>query len=149
MVDHRSIGVMVGPFRHGGTMSFVSISKTIPIPLSEQLVRAIINAIRVESLTEGQRLPAVRQMANDLGVATNTVVRAYRILERDGWITTSKRRGSFVASPLPAGGDRDGGIREAIEMFLAKAEALGYSSEAAANAVQTHVDHSLRSRQEK
>ena len=50
-------------------------------------------------LAAGQKLPTVRQLASDLGLAPNTVARAYRELEADRVINTQGRRGTFVASP--------------------------------------------------
>ncbi len=51
-------------------------------------------------LMPGQKLPTVRQLAADLGLAPNTVARAYRELEADNIITTHGRRGTFVRSKL-------------------------------------------------
>ena len=49
-------------------------------------------------LPAGTRLPTVRALAADLGLAANTVARAYRELESDGVVVTEGRRGTFVAS---------------------------------------------------
>lgn len=51
-------------------------------------------------LEPGQKPPTVRQLAIDLGLAANTVARAYRELEADGVISTQGRRGTFVRSTL-------------------------------------------------
>jgi DNA-binding transcriptional regulator YhcF (GntR family) len=50
------------------------------------------------TLKPGQKLPTVRQLAADLGLAANTVARAYRELEADNIISTQGRRGTFVRS---------------------------------------------------
>jgi DNA-binding transcriptional regulator YhcF (GntR family) len=50
------------------------------------------------TLEAGQRLPTVRRLAADLGLAVNTVARAYRELEADGLVVTQGRRGTFVRS---------------------------------------------------
>ena len=55
-------------------------------------------------LPAGAKLPTVRQLAADLGLAANTVARAYRELEADGVIATQGRRGTFVSSTALAQG---------------------------------------------
>ena len=68
-------------------------------------VRTQIAAMVVSGeLEPGQRLPTVRQLAAELGLAVNTVARAFRELESDAVIATHGRRGSFVSSPTVAGG---------------------------------------------
>ena len=54
------------------------------------------------TLAPGQRLPTIRQLAADLGLAKGTVARAYELLEADRVIETQGRNGSFVTGP-PAG----------------------------------------------
>jgi DNA-binding transcriptional regulator YhcF (GntR family) len=51
-------------------------------------------------LPAGTRLPTVRQLAADVGLAVNTVARAYRELESDGVVVTEGRRGTFVRSAV-------------------------------------------------
>ena len=55
-------------------------------------------AARIESgaLPSGTRLPTVRSLAGDLGLAVNTVARVYKELEADGLVVTEGRRGTFV-----------------------------------------------------
>ena len=64
----------------------------------EQVRSQLAAAIADGTLVTGQRLPTVRHLATDLGLATNTVARAYRELEADGVIATQGRRGTFVRS---------------------------------------------------
>jgi DNA-binding transcriptional regulator YhcF (GntR family) len=51
------------------------------------------------ALEAGDRLPAIRQLANDLGLAGGTVARAYRELESDGVVSTHGRHGTVIAGP--------------------------------------------------
>lgn len=53
--------------------------------------------MRGGTLAAGERLPTVRALAETLGLASNTVARAYRELESDGFIETRGRNGSFVS----------------------------------------------------
>jgi len=66
-------------------------------PPFEQVRRQVIEAVRSGELAAGTRLPPVRRLAADLGLAANTVARAYRELERDEVIVTRGRAGSFIA----------------------------------------------------
>jgi DNA-binding transcriptional regulator YhcF (GntR family) len=70
------------------------------VPPYAQLTEQIGTMIRSGVLAPGARLPAIRHLANDLGVAVNTVGRAYRELEQDGLVATRGRHGTTV---LPSG----------------------------------------------
>jgi DNA-binding transcriptional regulator YhcF (GntR family) len=72
------------------------------VPPYEQIGAQIRLQIATGHLLTGAFLPSVRQLARDLGVAPNTVVRAYSELEREGWVITSARRGVLIASPSPS-----------------------------------------------
>lgn len=91
------------------------------VPPYEQLRAQIASLVSDGSLLPGTRLATVRQMAADLGLAPNTVARAYRELEADGVIETRGRRGTFVRStrtPSPAPG-------ALVADFVSTARALG------------------------
>jgi DNA-binding transcriptional regulator YhcF (GntR family) len=64
----------------------------------EQLRIQILDAVRTGGLAAGTKLPTVRKLADDLGLAPGTVARAYRELERDEVIETRGRHGTFVAA---------------------------------------------------
>jgi len=66
------------------------------IPLFAQLVAQIKQAILQGSLSPGDAMPSIRQLANDLDLNNKTVAKAYRLLERDGVIEAKGYRGSFV-----------------------------------------------------
>jgi DNA-binding transcriptional regulator YhcF (GntR family) len=77
-------------------------------------------------LDVGARLPTIRQLSKDLGVAGGTVARAYRELEAERLIVTRGRHGSFVAEPNPAARDRSTtALREAANAFAVRAHQLG------------------------
>jgi len=67
-------------------------------PPYEQERRQVAEGAASGTLPAGHKLPTVRQLAMDLGLAANTVAKAYRALETDGVIETHGRRGTFVAS---------------------------------------------------
>lgn len=86
----------------------ISIDPTSSVPPYEQLRTQVAAQTAGGELPAGTRLPTVRRLAADLGIAPNTVARAYRELEADGVIATHGRRGTFVDSDvLTAGGTTD------------------------------------------
>ncbi|MGW6783658.1 MULTISPECIES: GntR family transcriptional regulator [unclassified Streptomyces] len=88
----------------------------------EQLRAQIAARARSGKLPAGFKLPTVRGLAEDLGLAANTVAKAYRALEADGVIETRGRNGTFVAA---AG---EGAAREAAsaaQAFAERAHRLG------------------------
>lgn len=66
------------------------------LPPFEQVRAGIIAAVHEGELVVGSKLPTVRALAEELGVAANTVAKAYRELESDGVIETRGRNGSVV-----------------------------------------------------
>lgn len=71
-------------------------------PVYGQIARQIRTLICAGRLAAGSALPAVRTLASDLGVNLNTVARAYRQLEDEGFLTIRERGGAQVAAP-PSG----------------------------------------------
>lgn len=67
------------------------------LPPFRQLHDAVIAAIAAGSLVPGARLPTVRSLASELGLATNTVASAYRSLEAAGIVEGRGRAGTFVS----------------------------------------------------
>jgi DNA-binding transcriptional regulator YhcF (GntR family) len=65
-------------------------------PPYQQIRLQILTAVAAGTLAAGARLPTIRQLADDLDLAANTVARAYRELEADGAIESRGRRGTFV-----------------------------------------------------
>lgn len=94
-------------------------------------------AARVGSgeLPVGARLPTIRQLARDLGLAAGTVARAYRELETVGMLQTNRRQGTVVAQRLVPDEAAEQ-LRAAAANYVTAARALGYGEEAAVAAVQ-------------
>lgn len=76
----------------------IVIDATSPTPPFEQLRAQLARQIQDHTLAVGTRLPTIRRLAADLGLAVNTVGRAYRELEEAGLIETHRRAGSFVSA---------------------------------------------------
>ncbi len=76
----------------------LTIDSAAAVPPYEQLCSRVAAGVHDGSLPAGARLPTVRRLAEDLGLAVNTVAKAYRALEADGVIETRGRAGTFVSS---------------------------------------------------
>ena len=107
----------------------ISIDTASTLAPFEQVRAQIAAQAASGELPAGTKLATVRQLATDLGLAVNTVARAYRELEADGVITTHGRRGTFVSSDVlartrPDGSLADGYVAEARRQGLTLQEAL-------------------------
>ncbi|AMB58641.1 GntR family transcriptional regulator [Microterricola viridarii] len=99
----------------------------------EQLREQLAAAISTGELAPGTRLPTVRRLAGDLGLAPNTVARSFRALESDGLIETRGRLGSFVAE---RGDAVERAARQAARDYLERMRELGVPADAAAEYVR-------------
>jgi GntR family transcriptional regulator len=94
------------------------------VPPYEQIRSQIATMAVSGVLREGSRLPAIRQLASDLGLAGGTVARAYRELEQEGVILTRGRHGTFIQkAPTRGGAGRE--LEAAARSFAVRAAQLG------------------------
>ena len=96
------------------------------VPPYDQVRQQVADLVASGSLRPGDRLPTVRGLAGDLGLAVNTVARAYRELEQAGVIETRGRSGSYVT-----GDDVQRSAKQAATTYAETARALGLSPEEA------------------
>jgi len=97
-------------------------------PPFEQLRVQVIAQITDGTLIAGTRLPTVRRLADDLGIAPNTVARAYRELEADGFIETRGRNGTYINARGDAAEQQ---AQVAARAFVDRTRQLGIDSAAA------------------
>ena len=111
----------------------VTVDPRSPTPPFEQLRISIRRLVATGELRLGSRLPTVRQLASDLGIAPGTVARAFRELESEGIIETRGRHGTRVKSapPVPGRAEGDRRIREAAAAYAAVAAELAIDPETA------------------
>jgi DNA-binding transcriptional regulator YhcF (GntR family) len=117
----------------------LSVDPDSPVPPYEQIRGQIASMIASGVLREGTRLPPIRQLADDLGLAGGTVARAYRELEDQGSIVTRGRHGSFVqAPPAPRKPSKEsvGLLAQAAHAFAVRASQLGFDLEDAVAAAE-------------
>ncbi|MBR2667263.1 MAG: GntR family transcriptional regulator [Oscillospiraceae bacterium] len=90
-------------------------------PIYEQVMNGLRRLIVTGMLSPDEKLPSVRELAQQLAINPNTIQRAYRELERDGYIVSIPGKGSFAA----AGDTADSGKRQAmLERFAELAAEL-------------------------
>ncbi|WEV24652.1 GntR family transcriptional regulator [Streptomyces sp. 71268] len=104
-------------------------SSTAPF---EQVRAQVAEQARSGALPVGYKLPTVRGLAYELGLAANTVAKAYRALEADGVIETRGRHGSFIAA---AGEAAERELASAAETYARRARHLGLDQKTARVAV--------------
>ena len=115
----------------------ISIDTRSATPPFEQLRVQLIEEVQSGELAAGTRLPTVRKLAEDLGLAPNTVARAYRELETDGFIETRGRNGSFVNAQGDAAEKR---AQEAARDYADRIRKLGIPRSVALNYVAAALD---------
>lgn len=103
----------------------IEVDTSDPTPPYEQIRRQVISLIASGALGPNDRLPPVRQMANDLGLAAGTVARAYRELEQDGWVTAKRGAGTRVGESLPRSSVRSAALVDLASDFVQRARMLG------------------------
>ena len=118
------------------TLSTVTVDVLDPTPPYEQLRRQLADLIGSGVLGAGDRLPPVRQLAADLGLAPGTVARTYRELEQAGYVRSRRGGGTRVAPAPPAAVTPERALDEAAAAYLERARVLGLSSEDALAAVR-------------
>ncbi|MGV0793448.1 GntR family transcriptional regulator [Mycolicibacterium sp. XJ1819] len=115
---------------------WVRIDQRAAAALFDQLRTQIIDGVRDGRLPPGTRLPTVRELAGQLGLAVNTVARAYRELEAAGILETRGRFGTFVARVDPA----DTTMATAASAFVSTAKSLGIGKADALRYVEAAFD---------
>ncbi|WGD38517.1 GntR family transcriptional regulator [Lysinibacter sp. HNR] len=120
----------------------ISISSASTSPPFEQIRTQIIALISSGALAAETRLPTVRKLADDLGVAPNTVARAYRDLEARGIIETRGRNGTFVS---PYGDPVQQEAQRAAAAFSDEIRRLGITPENALTLVRAALETPLHS----
>lgn len=110
----------------------ISLDPDTSDPPYEQLRSQITAMVLNGDLRPGDRLPAIRQLAGDLSLASGTVARAYRELESDGVVRARGARGTTIVGPPTASTSRSGLIDAAAAYATAAASAGAGLDEAVA-----------------
>lgn len=118
-------------------MNLIAIDPASPVPPFEQLRAQLFAQMQSGGLVAGARLPTVRQLAADLGLAPGTVARAYKELEAASAIETRGRSGTFVAWSADVGERR-------VQELAAQLAAVAREHRVSAERVRTAVEAALR-----
>lgn len=98
-------------------------------PIYQQLRDQVILGIAKKELLPGESLPTVRQLADELGVNTMTISKAYNLLKDEGYLITDRRKGSLVRLPEPFQAQEAQDSRQALALLLAEIKLHGTSKE--------------------
>ena len=116
--------------RNGSAFAF-RLDADSGVPVYRQLIDQVTGALAAVSLAAGNQLPTVRQVAVDLAINPNTVMRAYRELEIRGILETQQGTGTFISRQKPkrADAERQRQLGQLVSDFLARAGAAGFTVE--------------------
>lgn len=114
----------------------IELDPSSEVPPYEQVRSQLAAQIVDGALVVGARLPPVRRLAGELGLAVNTVARAYRELEEAGLVETRGRGGTVVAA---TGDAARATVRRAAERYAESAQALGIDAEEALRIVRSSL----------
>jgi GntR family transcriptional regulator len=109
----------------------IQIDEKSGVPFYRQIIEQVKFAIASGELSAGERLPTVRQLAVDLSINPNTVIRAYRELEIEGVLATQQGSGTFVGNRRPEIDELERGrmLDQILTELLARASSYGFSLE--------------------
>jgi GntR family transcriptional regulator len=117
------------------------------LPISFQIKNSLKHAISSGHLLPNAQLPSVRDLADHLAVAANTVARAYKELQDDGLLVTYLGRGTFVADLVENAGSSDDKHETLLTILrpaVTSARAVGFTlEEVRACAAELFVDHTV------
>jgi len=99
------------------------------VPFYRQIIEQVKFAIARDQLKSGDQLPTVRQLAVDLSLNPNTIIRAYRELEIEGMLDTHQGSGTFVSTRRPAidPAERNRMLDQILTELLARASSYGFT----------------------
>jgi GntR family transcriptional regulator len=111
-------------------MSFV-VNPSAGQPLYLQLIHQIRHAIETGVLQPGEALPALRALAQELVVSPNTIVKAYDVLDREGWIEIRHGSGAYVSARrgMKPRTDRLRMAQERVRALIMRLQADGLSDD--------------------
>jgi len=118
------------------------------VPVYRQLIDQVRTGIASGSLAAGDQLPTVRQLAVDLAINPNTVMRAYRELELGGLLETHQGTGTFISNRKPERktAERERQLSQMAGEFAARAGAAGFTLEEIIDRLRDLLPHPAQRR---
>jgi len=120
----------------------LTVNRQSQLPIHVQLKAQLSHLIQAGQLAPGTQLPTVRQLAGFLRINRNTAARVFADLERDGYLSCEKGRGTFVAQRLPgkeAHPPRMSTLAKLVDETLDRATCLGFGAAEFAAAIYTRA----------
>ena len=108
--------------------SIFKVNPQLDVPIYQQLVDTVRAAVKKGTLTPGQQLPTVQELASALAIARGTIKRAYDELEHLGLLEKVQGRGTFICYQPQTSGSRKERAMAAIDELLDQLEEMGFSS---------------------
>lgn len=108
----------------------ISLDYRDPRPVYEQVKAGVVRLITSRAMDAGDRMPSVRELASQLAVNPNTIQRAYRELEAEGYIRSAAGKGSFVADHAAAAARRREELYAGLDGLVSELRALGERTDA-------------------
>jgi GntR family transcriptional regulator len=107
------------------------------VPVYRQIIDQVQAGVATGALGTGRQLPTVRQVAVDLAINPNTVLRAYRELEIRGVLETQQGTGTFIShrQAKPDDAERQRQLEQLVSEFVARAGAAGFTLQEVAEAL--------------
>ena len=123
----------------------LSIDPKSGVPFYRQIIEQVKFAIASGDLKAGDRLPTVRQLAVDLSVNPNTVIRAYRELEIESLLDTQQGSGTFVSENRPKidALERQRMLDQILTELLARASGYGLTLDEVLQGLRQRKEESL------
>ena len=123
----------------------LSIDPKSGVPFYRQIIEQVKFAIGSGDLKPGDRLPTVRQLAVDLSVNPNTVIRAYRELEIESLLDTQQGSGTFVSENRPKidALERQRMLDQILTELLARASGYGLTLDEVLEGLRQRKEESL------
>jgi GntR family transcriptional regulator len=118
----------------------VDVDTSSPVPPYEQIRAQITDLADAGAIPAGTRLPTIRQLASDLGIAPGTVARAYRELESSGVVISRVRHGTTITDrPKPSRKDTVDRLSAAARTYALTVAALGVDRQTAIYELDRHL----------
>ena len=109
---------------------FLEIDFKSDLPIYEQIRREIIIGLAKGNIKAGDKLPSVREMAENIGINLHTVNKAYKLLEADGVISMDRRFGSLISENInPMAAYDEAKIESELDLLIAIAKLKGLRKE--------------------
>ena len=118
------------------------------VPVYRQIIDQVMGGIAAGTLAAGHQLPTVRQVAVDLSINPNTVMRAYRELEIRGVLETQQGTGTFISQQKVRRDDveRQRQLNQLVTDFISRAGAAGFTLDELLEQLHERQDDSEKNR---